>query len=415
MNPDTPSGGSPRLRILMHFRTRGTGAEGVHLSGMAGGFESQGADVVFSSPTGADPRSLRGGNPFAAKKESLVSRISRRCPRWMFECLELAYNAAAWRKNRGILRKATFDFIYERHAFFLFSTARLARKLGVPLVVEVNELAGDARIRQQPRMLGLAKRCDRAVFRQAALIVVVSPHLARRAAELGADPQKILVLPNAVESSLLENPRDGAGKRAALGISPEEIVIGFVGWFVDWHRLDLLLGVVADICRSGRPVRLMMVGEGPLRQTLHAQAEQAGIAGRIVWTGAVSHDEVPDFVAAFDIAVVPHSNEYRSPIKLFEYMALGRAVAAPRLEPIESVVGDSHAAILFEPENAASLADALLRLVDSPEKRRECGRRGRALVESSHTWDKNARQVIDTLGLTSRAANPGGQSGAISG
>lgn len=387
------------VRILIHFRTRGTGAEGVHLSGMAGGFTHHGTEVEFSSPTGVDPRTARGSNPFGQKQESLLGRLSRRCPKFVFELLEIAYNAAAWWRNRRLLRKGQFTFIYERHAFFLCATAGLAKRFNLPLVIEVNELVGDERIRPNPTFLRLAQWADRQVFCRASLVVTVSPHLARRVVEAGADPQKVLVLPNAVSAATLDRAETGPALRQKLGIASTDIVIGFVGWFVPWHRLDLLLEAAARLAALGHSVRLLLVGAGPLESELQALAERHGFAASMIWAGAVPHDSVAEYVGAFDIAVVPHCNDYRSPIKLFEYMAARRAVVAPSVEPIATVV-DAECAALFTPGDVDSLFQSLERLVQSPQLRTEFGQRGWELVRSRHTWEHNARRVLDALKIS---------------
>ena len=320
------------MTILYHFRTQGTGAEGVHIAGIANAFEQLGYRVVFSSPTGIDPRVTAGASPFGSGRRSLLSRLAARAPRIVFELLEIAYNAvAAFRNLRLILRERP-ALIYERHAFFLCSTAMLARLMRVPLVVEVNELVGDERIRPDPLLALLARAADRITMRLASRIVVVSPHLKRRIESLGVPGSRVLVLPNAVSAESLDAPADGAAIRARHG-AQDALIVGFVGWFVAWHRLDRLIGEFAALTASDPRLRLMLVGDGTLKAELESQAARLGIAGRIIWTGSVPHAEVPAHIAAMDICVVPHSNEYRSPIKLFEYMARARAVLAPRVEP----------------------------------------------------------------------------------
>ena len=194
------------MTILYHFRTRGTGAEGVHIAGIANAFEELGHRVVFSSPLGGDPRATAGGNPFASGPRGVLARLATAAPRFIFELLEIAYNfVGGWRNLRLILRERP-ALIYERHAFFLFSTAMLARMLRVPLIVEVNELAGDERVRSGPALAWCARAADRVTLRLASRIVVVSPHLQRRIIELGVPSARVLILPNAVTAASLDAP-----------------------------------------------------------------------------------------------------------------------------------------------------------------------------------------------------------------
>jgi glycosyltransferase involved in cell wall biosynthesis len=119
----------------------------------------------------------------------------------------------------------------------------------------------------------------------------------------------------------------------------------------------------------------------------------------VIFAGSVPHREVTELVAAADVAVVPHSNAYRSPIKLFEYMAAVRAVVAPRVEPVESVVQDGTHALLFEPLNIDALAQALIKLANDATLRVKLGAAGRKLVEEKHTWPANAQKVLERLGI----------------
>lgn len=385
------------MNILYHFRTQGTGAEGVHISGIARAFGRLGHRVIFSSPTGVDPRTTAGANPFAEKeRRSFLARLAARAPALVFELLEIAYNAAAYARNRTLLARENCALIYERHAFFLCATAFLAQRRGIPLVVEVNELAGDERVRADPWLLPLARLADRLTFQRASLIVVVSPHLRRRIAALGIAPEKILVLPNAVSAASLDTPADGAPIRARHGCA-EAVVIGFVGWFVAWHRLENLLTQFAALAAGDPRLRLMLVGDGTLRADLAAQAAALGISDRVIFTGPVPHAEIPAHLAAMDICVVPHSNEYRSPIKLFESMARARATVAPRTEPIAQVITDGVNGLLFDPPDPATLRAALQRLIASPALRATLGEAARTTIREHHTWDRNAQAVLGGL------------------
>ena len=106
-----------------------------------------------------------GASPYAeADHSSLVARISRKIPSFVFEFLELAYNLAAYWRNVATIKREKCELIYERHAFFLCATAFVAQRFHIPLVVEVNELVGDPRVRRQPLLSALARACDRVLF-----------------------------------------------------------------------------------------------------------------------------------------------------------------------------------------------------------------------------------------------------------
>jgi glycosyltransferase involved in cell wall biosynthesis len=394
--------GQAPATILYHFRTRGTGAEAVHISGMVHAFGKLGHRVILSSPTGVDPREGAGATPFAEPASAgLLSRLSRSLPSGLFELLELLYNIPAFVQNLLLAQRHDCGLIYERHAFFLFSTALVARLRHCPLVVEVNELVGDARIRAQPMLAPLARWTDRFIFERARLIVVVSPHLKRRVEEYGIPPNRILVLPNAVSEEELAVPSDSSSAPSSFILQPSSIsphassfLLGFAGWLVEWHRLDFVIEALA--APQFASVTLVLIGDGPLRSALEAQAEPLGV--RLHFTGPLPHAEIPAILRTMDACVVPHSNEYRSPIKLFEFMAQARPVLAPRTEPIESVLRDGIEGLLFTPLDIDSFRAALEKLLFSKDLRESLGRSARRCIEENHTWEKNAARVLSGLG-----------------
>ncbi|HAK52024.1 MAG TPA: hypothetical protein DCM54_09010 [Gammaproteobacteria bacterium] len=150
---------------------------------------------------------------------------------------------------------------------------------------------------------------------------------------MGVDPKKIHVLPNAADADTFGPNRFQQSIRPRLGIPENEVVLGFIGWFVSWHNFDLLIEALGRVKDEG--ATLLLVGDGDLKEELESLAIQHGCLDDIVFTGSVPYTEIPEYINAMDICIIPGSNQYRSPIKLFEYMCMGKAVVAPRLEPIE--------------------------------------------------------------------------------
>jgi len=104
---------------------------------------------------------------------------------------------------------------------------------------------------------------------------------------------------------------------------------------------------------------------------------------------------VPEFIDIMDICVIPGSNEYRSPIKLFEYMAMAKAVVAPSYQPIESIVRDGEDGILFKPADRGSLKASLEYLIADEKKRSYIGMNARKKILGSYLWKHNAGKILD--------------------
>src|SRR5262249_3154918 len=142
-----------------------------------------------------------------------------------------------------------------------------------------------------------------------------------------------------------------------------------------------------------------------------------GVAHRVTFAGIVPRDRVAMHVAAFDIALQPRVVPYASPLKLFEYMALGRAIVAPDAPNIREILVSEESALLFDPAAPDGMRRALDRLAGDAELRRRLGAGARrAVVERELTWDGNARRVIALAGvLTGREPSPAAVPAAAAG
>jgi glycosyltransferase involved in cell wall biosynthesis len=386
------------MNVLYSFRTRGVGAEAVHISGVTRALERLGHKVFYHSPCSVRP----GANPFSGGggRSRFWGFLCRMIPGLGFELMEIAYNIYSWLRARRRLRSSQFDLIYERHAFFHFATGLLARKHSIPLVVEVNELAGDSRIRGRVMLSSLARRCDRKLFECASLIVVVSPYLKREIIKrYGIPEHKIDVQCNAVDEHAPENsiPCKLEFLNQLEGAS---CVFGFVGWFVHWHRLDILMDVFSRLCceRPDIDARLLIVGDGPLKDELSSMCRKLAISEKVIFAGSVEHACIPRILSVVDIAVIPHSNEFRSPVKLFEYMAGGCVVVAPQTEPISSVISHGENGLLFRTTDSDQMLDMFIMAASDKGLRASLGERAGVDVKEKYTWMHNVRRVLERMG-----------------
>jgi glycosyltransferase involved in cell wall biosynthesis len=403
---DCPQGSSG-LSVLYHHRTQGHGAEGVHITGIVEGLRKAGCRVTLVSPPGVDPALTAGAYLYGAKRTPLGRLwkwVSARAPQAVFELLELGYNAVRRAALDGAMERERPDFVYERYAFFLWITAALARRRGLPFVLEVNEVCGIPRAR--PLVLeGLARRIERYVFSEAALIVTVSSFLKRKVVEAGADPGKVVVLPNGVDASLFA-PRPGARAEVRRGLGLEDaLVVGFAGWIDPWDNLPFLLEAFRDLAAAEPRLRLLLIGDaagkGVTRGHVAEAVSRLGLAARVTHLPRVERRDMPAHIDAMDVCVLPHSNPFGSPVVLFEFLAMGKPVVAPAVPPVLDVVVPGENGLTFPPGDRAALRDALARLARDAGLREALGRRARRCVEEAHGWDRKAEIVLGrSRGLT---------------
>ncbi|WP_421994087.1 glycosyltransferase family 4 protein [Roseococcus sp.] len=383
------------MRILYSHRIASRDGQGVHLEAMVASLRAQGHELRLVGPPGFDRAALGGENRW-------VGRLRRALPAAIAELAEIAYAVpATWRLARAA---AAFrpDVIYERANLFHLAGSIVSRLYRVPLLLEVNAPMAEERGRfgglGMPR---LAAWLERLVWRCADRALPVTEVLAGRLIDAGVARERIAVVPNGIH---LEDFRD-AGSSAPC----DPLVLGFVGFVRDWHGLD---AVLRGIAAWPGPVALslVVVGEGPAREGLERLAGELGIGDRIRFTGLAERAEVPALVAGFDIALQPASVPYASPLKVFEYMAAGRAIVAPDQPNLREVLEDGRTALLFDPVVPGAFWQAVERLAASPELRERLGAGAREeILERDLTWEGNARRVsaIAEAEIARRRQDPG--------
>ncbi len=248
--------------------------------------------------------------------------------------------------------------------------------------------------------LDLLERYERLNLDAAARIFVVSQVDRRNLEARGVTVEKIIVNPNGVDVERFRPGVGGAEARRELGLKDDEIVAGFVGTFGPWHGVEKLAEAIKSI-PAEVPVRFLLVGSGSLHAEVEKQLDAEVRTRRVIFTGSVAHERVPALLDACDILVAPHvpladgSEFFGSPTKVFEYMAMGKAIVASRLGQIGEVLTDRETALLVEPGNVRELAAAIVKMVESRAIRAQLGARAREVAEREFTWKHNAQRVLD--------------------
>jgi len=385
------------LRILYHHRTRATDAQRVHILSMIRAFEQWGHEVVEVAlvPARSTPHDPRREGQTPAWK-----RWTRPIP-FAAEFLQAAYTPAGW---IALTRAATghpVDFIYERYAFANFAGVLWARRRGVPLILEVNSpLAQELQAEGHLRSRKLALWAERTICNLATCVVCVSRALRDILVAEGVRPERILVLPNGVD---LNGLRQGVNSQLVQSLQERfqvqgRMVVGFVGWFRKWHGLEALLECFRQSPSLRERALLLLVGDGPVAGVLRQATSQWGLERCVQFAGPVPHELVPAHVALFDVAVQPAANTYCCPMKLVEYMALGKAILAPDQPNVRELVEDGSTALLFHRNSTTSLRQALEKLLDDAVLRRGLGVRARrSLLERGLLWTSNARIIQELV------------------
>lgn len=376
------------MRILYHHRTASKDGQAVHIEELIGALRELGHEVRVVAPD-------IGHGDSMGEDATWVHKLKAVLPKSLYELLELAYSIVAYRRLAAAAREFRPDFIYERYNLFLLAGGMLRKKLRIPLLLEVNSPLADERGRHSGG-LGLpwlARWAERRAWKNADYVLPVTRVLAGHVAAAGVPPERIVVIPNGINRAHFAAAPAPEAAKQKLGLAGK-LVLGFTGFVRDWHGVDRVIRWMATADAPANAA-LMVVGDGPVRGDLERLAAELNLHDRVRFTGVIDRDRVPEHVAAFDIALQPAVVPYASPLKLFEYLALGKAAIAPRQPNIEEILTDGDNALLFDAAEEGAFERGLSILCADAALRAKFASAAYATIEHLDlTWLGNAKKVV---------------------
>lgn len=331
------------------------------------------------------PTSKDDGSKTAAQKERYSLEVS----------------AAVQKKIRELARRRRFGLIYERYSLWSTAGVHAAEALGIPCIVEANSpLVEEEKEYRELVHLSRARAVEKEVFRGADLLLAVSDEMKAYALSRGADPEKTLVVENGVDAKRFESAKRVANVNGLKG----KFVVGFAGSLKAWHGIEVLLAAFRMLQQHSGRYHLLLVGDGPLKSWIKGYIAGADMKKKVTLTGWVPHTKLPALIKRMDVAVAPYpllKNFYFSPLKLFEYMAAARPIAASKIGQIEKVLEDAETGVLAKPGEAKDLAQKIDYLRRRPRLRKKIGLAA-AREAKRHSWDEKARMIMRIAGGLAR-------------
>jgi glycosyltransferase involved in cell wall biosynthesis len=382
----------------------GTKGASAHVRGLVTALQAEGHEVFVLASNIGDEASeffpllqVPFGSTVMELLDSLKNEEVCQGTRLAKDLRNLLYSLSLELQGRLMLQEFGPDVIYERHCLFSTAGRELAQYFKIPLILEVNAPL----VLEQQKMRGLslplvARTAERLVLAGADHVVVVSQKLRKYMADLGVSPDRLSVIPNAADPDLFGPAAKASPLRQSLGWE-NKFVVGFVGSMKPWHGVDVLLQALSLLGGAASPFRLLLVGSGPEQENLQAQAERMGLSDAVHMPGAIPHHRVPECLHAMDLTVAAYAadaDEYFSPVKLFEYMAMALPVVAARLGQVSDVIEPERTGWLYTPGDASELAGLILRLSTEPELCHTVGTAARERVMNEYTWRHNALRVL---------------------
>ena len=299
------------------------------------------------------------------------------------------------------LRRRSAERFYVRDSWSCAPAVLAAAALGYRTVLQVDGIpygpvAGEGSWRANAVKRLLALITGRLAVGQLA----VTPQIKQLLVALARVPdERVAVVPNGVDLDFFAPlPREDALRR--LGLDDRGRYIVFCGGFNPWTDFDAILAAFADVHRRQPAARLVLVGDGPERAAIEATIARLGIGGATSVTGMISdREQVRDYLAAATVTLLAYRPDRvgptsASPIKLMEYLAMGRAVVAVDIDGVRELVQRPGAGLVVS-DDPAELSRAILSLLDG-DRADVCGAAARQVAEARLSWQ---RVIAETLPL----------------
>ena len=305
--------------------------------------------------------------------------------RFAFYLLQISYALA----SAILLLFTRADIYYSRDEFILALLAR--SKARTSLAYEVHQFPAS----------GPGARLQRHVVAAVGSLIAITPRLRDDLInQRGADPARVIVAHDGIRRARFQQLPDQAAARRQIGWSPGAFIVGFVGR-LQMIGLDKGVATLVDALAPIDGACLALVG-GPedMAQALRERWLALGLPSeRFLYLGHMPPADVPLCLSAFDVCAMPHPatrqfSHYTSPLKLFEYMAACRAIAASDLQSWSDVLRDGETALLLPPDDVAAWSAAIERLRQDSQLRRRLGEKARSLALAHYTWEARAERIL---------------------
>ncbi|MCK4401841.1 glycosyltransferase family 4 protein [bacterium] len=301
-----------------------------------------------------------------------------------------------YKKANILFNNAKPDLIYERYELYGSAGMKLAQKFNIPFMLEVNAallLGPKRRLNFRP----LARYVENNIFKSAGAIIITTDDLRDYVIRKGVGKNKVFEVPDGVDPEKFDPEISEISIRKKYKLEKKQVV-GFVGSLSKRQGLPILLDA-ARKCKQQIPdIHFLIVGEGFEEPKLKNFVKNNNLESIVTFTGSVSHNDIPAYIAAMDITVLPNMSIYSSPVKIFEYMAMGKATIAPAQGQMNRLFENGREILLIKPGDQEQLTNNIIKLFSDTALRKKLGSNARDKVSNSYTWNHNAKRVLEIYG-----------------
>jgi len=369
---------------------------GSHMRGMVNGFREEGHAVEIlvlgNKPQSAE--SVAQTNSFKSILKTVLPKILWRT---LKEIQQIRFDKHAARELRSAIQKFNPDVVYERSAWMSNGSVQVLESFNIKHVVEINA-PFEEEVKEFEKASSfisfIGKNKLKNLLQSANLVAPITSSLQNHIVKnYGVNPAKCLVVPNAIDKSEIQTIGSRVEEIREKFALRDKTVVGFVGSIFPYHGVDRLIHALSELNNSN--VTLLIVGDGYLIPELKEQSRKIGLNSRVHFTGSVPKHDIYNYIDAMDVVTLPNTEWYCSPVKLFEYGALGKVVLAVNKAGVSDIMTKSDG-VLFE-NNEHNFQEAFSFTISNLIQLKERANNFQQKILSTHTWSANARQILNQL------------------
>lgn len=247
----------------------------------------------------------------------------------------------------------------------------------------------------------VARQTASAAFGRARCVTGCSSDLLERAQQHGLSPSRSRLIPYGVDTGRFR-PDEALGQqeKSRLGMPMDAPVVLALGRLVYKKGFEYLVRAMPRLLEQSPDLRVVIAGGGALEEELRHLARDLGVEPHLLLPGSVPWEETVRYLNLADVFVVPSVHDQEGnvdglPNTALEAMACGKPLVASRVAGIPEVVRDGENGLLVEEKNPAHLAEAIARLLGSPDLAQRMGQANRAKIEQELTWRSVAKRFVE--------------------
>ena len=225
---------------------------------------------------------------------------------------------------------------------------------------------------------------------------VITPEIAEKIFKNNPylEKSKLEIMPSGANTDLLK-PLDKNQCRKHLKFSNKKKIVSFAGTLLEHQGIEILIQAAAKIIKKMPETLFLIIGEGPKKQDWINLMKERHLSQNFIFAGQISYENIPIWLGSADICVAPFmkSAGFRSPVKIFDYMACGKAVVASKISGTTDLFEKSGAIVFVEAENPTTLSEKIIELLSDEKKANKMGADGRKFILMNFDRKKFAENI----------------------